>query len=424
MPRTTKGTIYRRGKTYWLEYYLAGRRVRVSLQTGDMRKAEQERDRIIKPISLADRTAKLKSVIFDLSDTESQIAQLKDQSRPRLPLADVWSQFPYNQSSSRRGAVRKLTPRNVEENRAAWAKFVGWAGQQHPECVNLEDVTAEIAKEYSKYLQEHLRLTAGRHNKLLTIAGVMCRLAGRPNPFADVVRFQVEHESRSNLEVDELQKVCSAADGELRRLLAIGLYTGMRLGDCVLLQWEHLRKGRIIRVTAKTKKEVSFPVHPSLQAVLDETPPDQRHGYLCPDLAAEYLRCHTLVSKRVRGHLERCGITTVEKAQGRRRGISRRGFHSLRHSFITECARAGVPIGQIREWVGHSSTEITRIYEHWNPTAGQAQILAALPVIEGFSAVPARKGEELKRLRDQVKNLTKTASEGVLRRMLDAAKEG
>jgi integrase len=41
-------------------------------------------------------------------------------------------------------------------------------------------------------------------------------------------------------------------------------------------------------------------------------------------------------------------------------------FHNLRHTFITWCGRAGVPIEKIMAMVGHMSKEMTRYYLHLN----------------------------------------------------------
>jgi len=43
--------------------------------------------------------------------------------------------------------------------------------------------------------------------------------------------------SRRELTIEELRRVCNAATGELRTLLAIGTYTGLRLGDAATLRW-------------------------------------------------------------------------------------------------------------------------------------------------------------------------------------------
>jgi hypothetical protein len=41
-----------------------------------------------------------------------------------------------------------------------------------------------------------------------------------------------------------------------------------------------------------------------------------------------------------------------------------RGWHVLRHSFISCCAAAGVDLRLIDEWVGHTTEEIRRRYRH------------------------------------------------------------
>jgi len=157
------------------------------------------------------------------------------------------------------------------------------------------------------------------------------------------------------------------------------LYTGLRVGDAVTLDWTSISHGRIIRRMAKTSRDVAFPIHSVLAAVLNEVPEGQRKGYVCPELAAEYLKDHTRISKRIRAHLEACELTCVEEGKDRQKQIPRLGAHAFRHAFITECARAGVPEGAIRDWVGHASVEITRIYAHWAGRESDQRILAALP---------------------------------------------
>ena len=47
-----------------------------------------------------------------------------------------------------------------------------------------------------------------------------------------------------------------------------------------------------------------------------------------------------------------------------RNDIRERDFHSLRHTYATQLIRRGVSIEVIAELLGHSSTEITKIYAH------------------------------------------------------------
>jgi len=99
--------------------------------------------------------------------------------------------------------------------------------------------------------------------------------------------------------------------------------------------------------------------------------------------------------------------------------VSRVGAHAFRHAFITECARAGVPEGAIRDWVGHSSLQITRIYQHWAGKDSDARILAALPAaIMGVEALPGPDDA----VRQEIGKLLPAASGESLRAALAALK--
>jgi integrase len=51
-----------------------------------------------------------------------------------------------------------------------------------------------------------------------------------------------------------------------------------------------------------------------------------------------------------------------------------RGYHALRHSFISACACRGVDQRYIDEWVGHQTDEQRRRYRHLTPNSQQAAI--------------------------------------------------
>jgi integrase len=44
-----------------------------------------------------------------------------------------------------------------------------------------------------------------------------------------------------------------------------------------------------------------------------------------------------------------------------------RGFHVLRHSFGAICTRAGIPVPVIAKWMGHTTDEMTKLYQHLFP---------------------------------------------------------
>jgi len=389
MARTTKGRLFRRGKKgiFYLEYYADSKRYVECLDVTTERAAETERKRIVAPF----RTGQaVRTLEHRLADARQEHGELEAATRDKLELSDVWEKHPYTRTTPKRKkrTVRKLSETSIRDNEHQWNKFVRYMGEHHHEANNLEDVTAEHAAKYSKYLTETEKLSDNRHNKLIGCASVMFRLAGRPDPFVDVTLYEIENNHRVNLEPDEIKAVCEAATGEYRRLYAIAIFTGMRLKDCCLLRWGDnvkLDENRLIRRTSKTRKDVAFSVHRTLRAVLEETHNEDRKGYVCPEIAAAYEHDNSQLCKRIRARFEAAGLTTQEDVKGQKTKVSRRGFHSFRHTFITECARRDVPIGMIQDWIGHHSTSITRIYEHWQEKDSHDRILAALPVFESLN---------------------------------------
>jgi integrase len=49
-----------------------------------------------------------------------------------------------------------------------------------------------------------------------------------------------------------------------------------------------------------------------------------------------------------------------------------RGFHVLRHSFGAICTRAGVPMNVIAAWMGHTTDEMMKLYQHLFPQDEQS----------------------------------------------------
>jgi integrase len=50
------------------------------------------------------------------------------------------------------------------------------------------------------------------------------------------------------------------------------------------------------------------------------------------------------------------------KAAAKAAGIRAISFHGLRHTFGTQCARAGVPMRTLQQWMGHARISTTEIY--------------------------------------------------------------
>ena len=57
------GYLFKRGGTYYLEYMVEGKRIKQSLRTHVLRKAKSERDRIMKPLEVAQKGDALRAVV-------------------------------------------------------------------------------------------------------------------------------------------------------------------------------------------------------------------------------------------------------------------------------------------------------------------------------------------------------------------------
>lgn len=388
--RKISGYLYKRGGrhgTWWVQWRSGGVVYRQTTGKTAKDEARVESERILSPFKAQEDADTLAAVVARMNHAETAAQAAVDLAN-RIELSEVWKRFPYSKSQPRRkgGAVRELSQRNVEENKRDWEKFVDWMRESHKEAKAMQDVTPKMAQGYSDFLFNRQRLTATRHNKLITTCGVMFRLAGVPSPFSNVTKYELpkEAEHREPFTVPQVEKLLTAATGEMRGLLATLYFTGLRAGDAVQLRHENRRDGKITVMTAKTRSHVDILEHPLLSKILGEVCGDVKRGPLFPLIADAYERNHTSLAQR----FERVATLALgkdfcrtEKRAGRgQKAISRFGMHSFRHSLATHCARAGVPIGIVQKWLGHASASITRIYQHWS-TADQQQVVNAIPML-------------------------------------------
>ena len=206
---------------------------------------------------------------------------------------------------------------------------------------------------------------------------------------------------------------------EWHLLILIGIYTGLRLGDCCRLDWSQINiaQGVIQVVPRKTRRHhqrmVTIPIHQALGAALvapqskSEGEGEQRNlstcaaglegnaNHLCststsnfafrsgpvlPTIAEMYERSRWRVSHELTRIFKQANIQTSVRLEGRRRRTPEATFHSLRHTFVSFAANAGVPLHIVQSIVGHESTAMTRHYYHENLAALKSAV-AAIPTL-------------------------------------------
>ncbi len=425
--RFRRGYLYRRGNMWWVQYSIDGQVIRESLGTTDRREAEQLRAERLKPILAAEKADALAAIVHQLGEAKSERDQALNEAAVDMTLSAAWSA--YEKATNRPDAGRAT----LDIYAMQWGCFTRWMGETHPDVKTMRDVTAERAEGYAEHLTGR-GVTANTYNKHIWLCGLVFRILAdkariQANPFEGITRKRQPPQSRRELSLDELRNVCQQAEGELRLLLALGLYLGARLGDAATMRWDNvnMRKGFVKYTPSKTAsrsgKTLTVPMHPDLFAVLSETPPPERKGFIAPDLAERYTeRGPYAVADIVQAHFEKCGIATTRAGRGVRRVVDA-GFHSLRHSAVSLLREAGAPLSVTMAIVGHSSVAMHDTYTHTGEAAIKAAV-SALPSIlsdaKPVAALPAGKmieaakvmaladmmnGKTWRKVRDQMKAL-------------------
>ena len=354
---------------------IKGKRYSRSTRTTDREKAEKFLERFLSPLGLGSR---------------------------RLPLADVWLE--YVKSPDR----RDLAPSTLNAKRLVWMDFARWMEHHHLEIGNLAEVTHEAIAEYLACIRAEV--CASTYNAricvLREIFHVLAAKAGLVDDPWEGVRLHADDcHSRRELTLDEIERLMKAATkagGEWKRLFTIGIYTGLRLGDCCCLAWNsvNLERGVIQLIPTKTRKHahgqpVTIPIHPQLKAELEIALVSDHERRACaaaafvnPTLADWYKTSKWRISHGLELIFKAAHIETSVKIEGRRTRTPEATFHSLRHTFVSLAANAGVPLPVVQSIVGHSSTAMTRHYYHENEDVLR-QAVAAIPAIgTGAAAVP------------------------------------
>lgn len=409
--KTRTGYLVCRGRVYHAVWTVAGKKFMRTTGKRDRREAEKELHRIMEPFAAGNEVSILQNIAAKIEGRTAEMARLEDERNPPLSIVGAWSAY---MAAPGRPDSGEGTLRMYE---GQWFAFLEWMQKKHPDAPALRDVTEDIAAEYAAHLLGERGLSANSYNKHVRLLELVFRVLRKlarleVNPWEEVSRKNSVSQSRRELTTDELKKVCRAASGEMRLLFALGIYTGLRLGDAATLRWaETDLPRRMIRrvpnkIARRNPRPVVIPIHPVLGAMLAEMPAGERGEYVLPDTAALYVRDTAALSRMIQDHFTACGIRTVRHGTGFRietdaegksrevhtgkRAVLEVGFHSLRHTFVSLCREANAPLAVVEAIVGHSNPSMTRHYTHVSEAAA-ASAVAILPAVLGDvpKALPA-----------------------------------
>jgi integrase len=285
----------------------------------------------------------------------------------------------------RKGRGRKEGDKTMLRYRKHVAKFLDRRGDKRKKP--LESVTSEVVREWCEELRESglTGVTVKNHAKDL---GAIYRGAIREgvvsfNPWESVIAEIGTDDSMSRrpFEMDEIRELIKAAPSrEWKGLILVAAFTGLRLGDAAGLLWKkvNLKTEEISLIPAKTrnkKREVSIPIQEDLLEYLKALPED--------DVSPERPILPTLANKKIHGSKGLSNTFTNEimlkaavsrgnasreikegESKGKGRIIYERGFHSLKHTFISWLREADVSEEDRMALVGHTTREVHKTYSH------------------------------------------------------------
>jgi integrase len=160
------------------------------------------------------------------------------------------------------------------------------------------------------------------------------------------------------------------AGGEWRGLILFAYVTGTRLQDAANITWNAIDlPARLITYRAKkTGKLIAMPIHPELENYLLElAAPNSGKAFVFPKLAARNTGGRNPFDDILahNGTGEVTGeVLYIAKKGGQGRTVRALTFHSLRHSFNSAMANAGVSQEIRQKLTGHASAEMNTIYTH------------------------------------------------------------
>jgi integrase len=185
------------------------------------------------------------------------------------------------------------------------------------------------------------------------------------NPANAVESLPAKSPERDTFTPAQIAKLLRAAEGDWPGAILLGYYTGARLSDVANMNWDAIDwRNRLICFTpSKTKKPVTVPLHPQLEHQLRKNPGIGK-APMFPTLTGKRTGGRFGLSGRFAAIMEKAGIEGKLTQANEGRTLSSLSFHSLRHSFNSAMANAGVSQEIRQKLTGHATAEMNAHYTH------------------------------------------------------------
>lgn len=175
------------------------------------------------------------------------------------------------------------------------------------------------------------------------------------NPASGIRQVREQIVAQDYLSVDEVENLIEASDERIRPLLVTAVYTGMRWGELMGLEWRdvNFQLGTIHVRDPKNHEDRHTPMNPVVIDVLAPLKPDVREWDMKPVFVNPATgKPWNDIRKPLRAALKRAGIDRHFPIK------------NLRHTAASHLAMSGVDLLTVGEILGHKDPKVTLRYAH------------------------------------------------------------
>jgi len=323
--------LTKRGRFYWTDIYINGKRIRRSLKTDE------------KLVAL-DRLRALQDQLLALS--QSKDIRLEDFCKQYLAWA--WSEKPAS-AYHEQYRIKKLR-----------AFFMGLGIEF------LGEITPYHIEQFKAYLRNQKKPMLAKSTiniYLQQVRGMFYRAIdwgcySGENPMKKVRSYRTSSTITilTDAQVDKILKASKAISDDPKTpiqqdwypMILLVLNTGMRKGEALNLKWKDIKDNELV-IRGKGEKTRIIPLNETALDIL------AKH----PKRDSEYV--FDIPNRKHRWSIDRA-VQKVRKLSG----VPIFRMHLLRHYFATKLMENGVDIITISELLGHSKMMISLIYSHTN----------------------------------------------------------
>ncbi len=217
---------------------------------------------------------------------------------------------------------------------------------ERPPSDSLTRSIYSILNQILKYASRHYPITAG----------VLTKPApGRRNPPARPLHTREQRKLLRTLR----------RDMDLYKLAALlCLYMGLRLGELCALKWSDIDLRGMTLTVSRTVQRLRMEGHKTKTVLLETAPKSEssRRELPLPAQLARLLAKFQDGREYVFGGEKPLEPRTMQNHWGKilkEAGLPGRKFHTLRHTFATNCVERGVDVKSLSDLLGHSDVQIT-----------------------------------------------------------------